>query len=467
MAHHKHKKSDRDTSRSNHKKELEELRANVRRLNERLTEAKNTITYLSERLQAQTATGPGVGAEEGEGEEKDMRALAKQVERQSMILARDKAVARKLQESVRPLWLTDFAGVEFDAHSRTGYRVGGDFYDVIKLSDTNIGVLIADVSGYGLPAAVIMATARMAFRTFATTESSPKAILNKSNEALLESTLAGHHLTAFLGLLDSEMLTFQYVNASHCPPYLLRDGEVRALDTDGLFVGMFDEPRYEQKSIQLERGDKLFLFTDGLIRMFNSGSKEEALTNLQGHLRENSSLPVRDLMHRVSEHIVEEPEDDVLILTMELLRRRARRKTISISSIPSEVGRIEDTILPSLSARGYGERALFAVKLALEEAIINAIKHGNQLDTTKKVDVDFTIGENKVEISVADEGEGFDPESVPDPRMEENIEAHSGRGLLLMRAYMDSVNFNEKGNRVTMVKYAPWSSATPAEQKNS
>jgi serine phosphatase RsbU (regulator of sigma subunit)/anti-sigma regulatory factor (Ser/Thr protein kinase) len=464
MAHHQHKKSAPERSRKSLSKEVEELRANVRHLNERLAEAKNTITYLSERLQAQTATSPVLEEAKAEQDSEDLRALAKQLERQSMILARDKAVARKLQESVRPLWLTDFAGVEFDAHSRTGSRVGGDFYDVIKLSDTTIGVLIADVSGYGLPAAVIMATARMAFRTFATTESSPKAILDKSNEALLESTLAGHHLTAFLGLLDSEMLTFQYVNASHCPPYLVRDGEVQPLDTDGLFVGMFDEPRYEQKSIQLERGDKLVLFTDGLIRMFDAGSKEEALANLQENLRQNSSLPVRDLLHKVSDHIVEEPEDDVLILTMELLRRRARRKTISISSIPSEVGRVEDTILPSLSARGYGERALFAVKLALEEAIINAIKHGNQLDTTKKVNVDFTIEEDRVEIAVADEGEGFDPEAVPDPRKEENIEAHSGRGLLLMRAYMDSVQFNEKGNRVTMVKYAPWYSATPAEQ---
>lgn len=446
--------------------EVQELRENVCKLNERLSEAKDTIDYLSKRLQAQASSPSELEEMQGEAEEKDLQALAKQLERQTMILARDKAVARKLQESVRPLWLTDFEGVEFDAQSHTGSRVGGDFYDVIKLSDTTIGLLIADVSGYGLPAAVIMATARMAFRTFATTESSPKAILTKSNEALLESTLAGHHLTAFLGLLDSEMLTFQYVNASHCPPYLLRDGEVEPLDTDGLFVGMFEDPRYEQKSVQLERGDKLVLFTDGLIRMFDGGSKEEALSSLQENLGQHSSLPVRDLVHRLSDHIVEEPEDDVLILAMELLRKKARRKSLTISSIPTEVARIEDTILPALSAKGYGERAMFAVKLALEEAVINAIKHGNQLDTTKKVNVDFVIDEDKIKISVADEGEGFDPAAVPDPREEENITSDYGRGLLLMRAYMDSVTYNDKGNKVTMVKYAPWYSGT-AEKSES
>ncbi len=447
--------------------EVAQLRENVHQLNERLSEAKDTIDYLSKRLQAQ-ASAPGELEEmQGEVDDKDLQALAKQLERQTMILARDKTVARKLQESVRPLWLTDFEGVEFETESYTGSRVGGDFYDVIKLSDTTIGVLIADVSGYGLPASVIMATARMAFRTFATTESSPKAILNKSNQALLESTLAGHHLTAFMGILDTEMLTFQYVNASHCPPYLLRDKSVDPLDTDGLFVGMFDDPRYEQKSIQLERGDKLFLFTDGLIRMFNSGSKEASLNNLQSFLCQHPDLEIRDLVHKAADNIVEEPEDDVLMLGMELLQKRAKRKTITISSIPTEVARIEDSILPALSAKGYGERALFAVKLGLEEAVINGIKHGNELDTTKKVNVEFVIDEDKVTISVKDEGEGFDPESIPDPREDDNLTSDYGRGLLLMRAYMDSVSYNDKGNKVTMVKYAPWHSEHKLEANES
>jgi serine/threonine-protein kinase RsbW len=144
------------------------------------------------------------------------------------------------------------------------------------------------------------------------------------------------------------------------------------------------------------------------------------------------------------------------MLGLELLRPRARSKKISISSIPGEARRAEDAILPALSARGYGERALFAVKLALEEAVINSIRHGNQLDPTKKVRIEFTLDDDKAVISVADEGKGFDPASVPDPTLEENLEITAGRGLVLMRAYMDKVEFNEKANKVTMTKYAPW-----------
>jgi len=390
----------------------------------------------------------------------DVRALAKQVERQAMILERDNAVARKLQDSLRPLWLADLEGIDIAVRSRSGARVGGDFFDVIRISDTCLALLIADVSGYGLPAAVIMATARMAFRTFATQESGPKAILAKANKSRLESSRAGHHLTAFLGVLDTEILTFQYVNASHPTPYLLRDGEVTPLDTDGLFVGMFDDPQYEQKYLQLRKKDKLFMLTNGLILEFSGGHTDSAVTSLQHFLRKESAAPIGDLVHTVAGRVSRQPEDDVAILGVELLRPQARHKTIEISSIPSEMRRVEDVILPALSARGYGERSLFAVKLALEEAVINAIKHGNELDPTKKVTIDFELHEGKAVFAVTDEGDGFDPDAIPDPTTVEQIESSYGRGLVLMRAYMDSVAYNETGNKVTMMKNAPWHPTT-------
>jgi serine/threonine-protein kinase RsbW len=284
---------------------------------------------------------------------------------------------------------------------------------------------------------------------------------------LLESTLAGHHLTAFLGLLDTEMLTFQYVNASHYPPYLIRDKEIIPLDTDGLFVGMFDDPQYEQKCIQLNQNDKLFLYTDGLLNVFNGTAKEKAVSNLQRELKRYCESPIRQVVNNIAVHIEDEPGDDIFILGLQILKKRSRRKTLTISSIPSEVKRVEDSLLPAISAKGYGERTLFGIKLAVEEAVINAIKHGNRMDSTKKVKIDFEIGEDKVKISVADEGEGFDISAVPDPTKPENIGNDSGRGLVLMKAYMDSVEFNEKGNEVRLLKYAPWYSGAERSEENA
>ena len=110
-------------------------------------------------------------------------------------------------------------------------------------------------------------------------------------------------------------------------------------------------------------------------------------------------------------------------------------------------------IMAVLEKSGFGKEDVFAVHLALQEAFINAIRHGNEMDPDKQVKIEYSVDSDKFEILVADEGKGFDPESVPDPRCGENLFKPNGRGLLLMRSYMDLVEYNEQGNRVRMVRY--------------
>ncbi len=102
---------------------------------------------------------------------------------------------------------------------------------------------------------------------------------------------------------------------------------------------------------------------------------------------------------------------------------------------------------------GYSEEAVFAIKLALEEALTNAIKHGNRQDPDKMVALEFAVAPDKTEIRVVDQGAGFRPGEVPDPTADENLECPTGRGIMLMRAYMDHVEFNPAGNTVYMIKY--------------
>ena len=401
-------------------------------------------------LEAQL-TGPPVSA----GRQREIRLQAEQRERLAMLHERDEQVARELQRNLQPVVEDAVAGLNFAIQTIPGARVGGDFYDIINLSDNFVAVLIADVSGYGLPAAVIMATGRLAFRTYSANELNPRVIMTNVNRAMLRSTLAGHYMTAFLAVLDTELLTLQYVNASHCSPFLIRDGEVTPLDTEGLFVGMFEDPQYKPQGMQLEKDDSLFLYTDGLLRGFPGKDRSESMAALARHLGENSGLSVEELIKRLSDRLPQ-PEDDVAMMGVELLVEKAQRKTITIPSLPRELTHAESAILPVLENEGYGERSIFAVKLALEEAVINAIKHGNELDDTKKVTIGFSIDDNKAIITVQDEGEGFDPAALPDPTDEDYLMATSGRGVSLMRAYMDEVRFNDTGNEITMIKYAPW-----------
>lgn len=124
-----------------------------------------------------------------------------------------------------------------------------------------------------------------------------------------------------------------------------------------------------------------------------------------------------------------------------------------VESTSSAVSSLCESILNELKANRFGEEDIFAVHLALEEAFINAVKHGNKMDVVKEVKIEYSVAPDKVEVMVADGGEGFDPDAVPDPRYGENLYKPEGRGLFLMRSYMDVVTFNERGNSVCMVKY--------------
>jgi serine/threonine-protein kinase RsbW len=123
-----------------------------------------------------------------------------------------------------------------------------------------------------------------------------------------------------------------------------------------------------------------------------------------------------------------------------------------IPSDPAEARRIQDEIEQLLYARRLHEHDVFSIKLALEEALINAIKHGNQMDRSKKVRIAYQLLPDRFEVVISDDGAGFDPRDVPDPTAFENLERPCGRGLMLMRHYMTEVTFNARGNCVTMSK---------------
>ena len=123
--------------------------------------------------------------------------------------------------------------------------------------------------------------------------------------------------------------------------------------------------------------------------------------------------------------------------------------------IPSDTAAgqsVQERIIQLLEALCYDERDVFGVRLAIEEALVNAIKHGNQMDPTKTVRITCRVAPHKVRIEIEDQGTGFQPEEVPDPTSDENLERPCGRGLMLMRYYMSEVTFSASGNTVAMTK---------------
>jgi len=126
---------------------------------------------------------------------------------------------------------------------------------------------------------------------------------------------------------------------------------------------------------------------------------------------------------------------------------------VAFGSCLSKAEEVEDAIVARCRACCFSEHDIFALKLALEEALVNACKHGNKMDPCKQVKVQYRITPQRVDVAVEDEGCGFNPGEVADPTTDENLEKCHGRGLLLMRAYMSNVVFNSAGNKVTMTKF--------------
>ena len=117
-----------------------------------------------------------------------------------------------------------------------------------------------------------------------------------------------------------------------------------------------------------------------------------------------------------------------------------------------EVRRVQREIELALAPFAFPDRDQFYIKIALEEALVNAVKHGNRLDPAKCVRLRYVITADRFEAHIADEGCGFDPANVPDPCAPENLERPSGRGLLLIRKFMTTVEYHGRGNRMTMAK---------------
>lgn len=126
--------------------------------------------------------------------------------------------------------------------------------------------------------------------------------------------------------------------------------------------------------------------------------------------------------------------------------------TVVIPSDPAEARRVQDAVEELLQMCNATAKDIFSIRLALEEALINAIKHGNQMDRDKTVSITYAVQADRFEIHITDQGNGFEPADIPDPTAVENIERPCGRGLMLMRHYMTEVTYNAQGNSVRMAK---------------
>ena len=197
-------------------------------------------------------------------------------------------------------------GYDISAYNYPTEEVSGDYYDWVKIFDDQIGLVIADVSGKGVPAALLMAFLRASLRAATHIGYSPHISMAKVNYLLWESIERNQFVTAFYGILDATNKTLSYTNAGHNPPLLLdKDGNAKFIDKGSLPLGMFRDTRYHEYYLTTEPGDVLLLYTDGVTEAQNSHGEEFGRVRLAEAARAHQQLSARDLITAVKDEVME------------------------------------------------------------------------------------------------------------------------------------------------------------------
>jgi phosphoserine phosphatase RsbU/P len=234
-------------------------------------------------------------------------------------------VARQVQLELLPARDPQLEGYDISAYNFPTEEVSGDYYDWVKIYDDQIGLVIADVSGKGVPAALLMAFLRASLRAATHIGYSPHISMAKVNYLLWESIERNQYVTAFYGLLDVTNKTLSYTNAGHNPPLLLhKDGNSRFIDQGSFPLGMFKDTRYHEYYLTTEPGDMLVLYTDGVTEARNSQGEEFGRDRLAEAVKANRQLPARELITTVHKVMIEWTEgkgatDDVTFFVIKAL----------------------------------------------------------------------------------------------------------------------------------------------------
>ncbi len=213
-------------------------------------------------------------------------------------------LARSMQQALLPDTLPQPDGYEIAAVNISSRQVGGDYYDVIPISETRYGIAIADVSGKGAGAALLMSNLQAGLQALAIGDPDLIEMTSRINNLIHRNTGLDKFITFFYGILDMDDKTFTFCNAGHNPPYRFNlDNEIQELMTGGLILGMMPDMPYEIESIFLESGDRLVLYTDGITEAMNLDEEEYGEERLQKFVIDHPGAGAQQLLEKIGEDV--------------------------------------------------------------------------------------------------------------------------------------------------------------------
>ena len=378
-------------------------------------------------------------------------------------LEQELRVARVVQQTLLPKELPELDGWQVAAYWQPAQAVSGDFYDFIALPDGNLGVVEADVTGKGVPAALVMAATRGILRVAAEQDpASPGKVLAHVNDLLCPDLPPSMFVTCLYGVLNPATGRFVFANAGHNLPTKRTADAVVELRATGMPLGLLPEMTYDEHEAMLEPGEIILIYSDGLVEAHNPQGEMFSfprLRTLAGGLGSGADL-IEQLRGALADFVGPgwEQEDDVTFVTLERtsppLPRRERGPggevlaDFTVASTTDNEREAMERVAAAVAGLGLPADRLERLKTAVGEATMNAMEHGNRYDPEKPVAIQVRADADELIVSTSDHGGGQPIPEVDTPDLEAKLaglQSPRGWGLFLIRSMVDDMRVTDDG----------------------
>ena len=395
------------------------------------------------------------------------RLVKESLEKQKM--EQELGLARQVQATFLPSD-SKIDGLEIVSTYLPARHVGGDYYDLIPVSDRKLLFLIGDVTSKGVPAALVMAAVYSIIRSWMASGQpiNLPVLMSHLNTILCRDVIKSHgmFITLFMAYLDLDAHVLEYCNGGHPPPFYRRSGsgEVIPLKQGGPLVGQFADRAYRSARLRVSAGDRLFCYTDGLTEASGRDGRLYGMTRLERFFTANCGMDAEQFSTAIKADLDgfaagggEDTVDDLTTLVIDImtLPTQTHRYEFVYESRLESLERMYRDMDGLIVQHALPESAANPFRVAISEAMTNAIIHAHGGDSSKQIRITVELNDEGLTAAVADQGRGTPPDSVDRCDPVGSPEAEGGRGLGLIRRLMDEVWFESGpggGTVVWMVK---------------
>jgi sigma-B regulation protein RsbU (phosphoserine phosphatase) len=373
-------------------------------------------------------------------------------------------VATLIQKGMLPHNFNIHDNVEIFASMRPAKDVGGDFYDFFVLDKNRVCLVIGDVSGKGVPAALFMAMAKATVKDLALRNLPVDELMYQANNTLCKNNEQGMFLTLYVAILETDTGLLTWSDAGHQPAILKKPGGKAAeisVKKKGMVVGTMEDYQYRAYSVTLENGDMIFLYTDGVSEANNEAQEMYGTQRLLDAILACSACSAQDLCETVYTDVERftgtAPQfDDITMMTVvyraDTLLNDAKK--LIVSAVVESLDEVLAFLTERLEAIACPAQAMNQILIAAEEIFVNIAHYA--YPNSGSAEVCFTANDNEVIIAFSDNGKPFNPLEILDPDIKKSPEEREagGLGIFLVKKLMSSVayEYTNERNVLTITK---------------